>query len=360
MARERERRGRAAERDRAERQQRLIFIGAGAVLGIAALLVVAGLFVTSYLPPRAHIVTVEGQAYNASEVVDRGVYLAFFEGGAASIADIARDTVDTILEEEALRRLAPEIVEPVTAADIERELNIDLGLIVEEPDPVDDGTGDGSTGSPTPEATPTETPTAEPTVDAQEFADALTGFLRNAGIDRDEYEAIIEARLYRERLRDHFTEELGTSGPQIRLQRIRVSTQLAADTVIADLEDGADFATLADEQSVAEEDAEGGEIGWTVAALQTDDVQSAIDGLEAGEWSTPITAGLFFEVYRLAEVAEDREFEDAVTLPLVRQQVDEWLEDAIAQLEVDDDLSADEETWINDRVLADVTSRLGG
>jgi hypothetical protein len=158
MARERERRGRAAERERAERQQRLIYIGAGAVLGLAALLILAGLFVTRYLPPRAHVVTVADQSYQARDVVDRGVYLAFFEGGAASIADIARDTVDVILEEAALREFGPDIVEPVMAADIERELNIDLGLIVDDPDPTDpDGTGGAS---PTPEATPTSEPTS--------------------------------------------------------------------------------------------------------------------------------------------------------------------------------------------------------
>ncbi len=355
----RERRGRAAERQQAERQQRLIYIGAGAVLGIAALLIAAGLFVTRYLPPRAHIVTVEEQSYDARAVVDRGIYLAFFEGGAASIADIARDTVDTILEEEALRRRGPDLVDAVTDADIERELNIDLGLIVEDPDPAD-GEDGASTASPTPEATATTEPTPEPTVDAQEFADALTGFLRNAGLDRDEYEAIIEARLYRERLREHFTDELGPSGPQIRLQRIRVSTQLAAETVIEDLEGGADFGELADEQSVAEEDGDAGEIGWTVPELQSDDVQAAIADLEAGQWSEPVVAGLFYEVYLVAEVAEDRAYEDAVTLPLVRQELDDWLEASIATLEVDRDLSADEETWINERVLADVTSRLGG
>ena len=355
--RDRERRGRAAERERTERQARLIYIGVGAVLVAAALVVGVGIFVTSYLPPRERVVTVAGNSYQARDVADRGAYLAFFEGGAASIGDIAQDTVDKIIEEEALRARGADTVALVTPEDLERELLIQLGLIGDDPPP------GGDAGTPTPEATApaTSEPTAEPTVDPQEFADALTAFLRNAALDRDEYEAILEARLYRERLNDLFEDEIGVAGPQIRLQRIRVSTELAADTALEELEGGADFATLADEQSVATEDGPGGEIGWTVRALQPPDLLAAIEGLEAGEWSGAIeTVGLFFEIYRLAEVAEDREYDPPVLAQLTDERFDGWLADAVASIEVDRDLSQDEETWINERVVADVTSRLGG
>lgn len=359
MARERERRGRAAERAQAERQQRLIYIGAGAVLGVAALLIVAGLFITRYLPPRANVLTVAGQSYQAREAVDFGTYF-FLDTRFSNIGDSARQTIDVLLEDEALRRYGADTVEAVTAADIDRELNIDLGLIADDPDPAADAGDPDAEASATAEATPTAEPTPVATIDAQEFANALTGFLRTSGLSRDQYEAVIEARLYRERLTAHFTEEVGASGAQVRLQRIRLSTQLAADSAIEELEGGADFVTLADEQSVAEEDGDGGEIGWTTRELQTDDVQAAIATLAAGEWSAPITAGLFFEIYLLAEIAEDRAYDDTTITPLVENRVGAWVDEAVAQLEFDNDLSADEESWINERVLADVTSRFGG
>ena len=354
MARERERRGRAAEREAEARQTRLIFIGVGAVLAVAALLIFAGLYVTQYQPPRAHVLSIAGRDYQARDVVRLGTY--FFLDSRTSIADSARASVDIIVEEEALRRVAPDTVAQVSADDVELQTQIDFGLIADprigDPGPVD--------GSATPEPTVTAEPTAEPTVDAQEFADALTAFLRNTGLVRADYEEMVEARLYRERLRDQFTDELGTSGPQIRLQRIRVSTQLAADTVLEELEGGADFATLADEQSVATEDGEGGEVGWTVSDLETDDVHAVIDGLGVGAWSDSIAAGLFFEIYLLAEVAEDREYDDGIVSALVDADFADWLEAAIDSLEVEEDLSSDEELWINDHVLSEVTSRLGG
>jgi hypothetical protein len=287
----------------------------------------------------------------------------FFEGSTSGVADIARDTVDRLIEDEAVRAVGPELVDEVTADDVQRELQIDLGLITEEPDPGDEPTPEATgaaSETETATATPTAEPTAEPTVDAQEFADALTDFLRNTGLDRDEYEAIVEARLYRERLRAHFEDEVGDSGPQIFLRRIRVSTQLAADTVIEELEGGASFEELADEESVAETDGPGGEIGWTVPEAQSDEVRAAIDGLEAGEWTDPLETGLFFEIYLVAETAEDREYEGVLAQTLTTDLLDAWIEEAIASIEVDDDLSADEESWINERVLADLTDRLGG
>jgi parvulin-like peptidyl-prolyl isomerase len=348
-----QRRGRAAERERADQQVRLIYIGSGAVLVIAALAVVVGLFVTRYQPPRAHVLTVDGESHQARDVVDRGAYLAFFEGGASSINDIAQSTVDMLVEEAALRSQAAQLVGPVTEADIEHELFIEFDLIVEEPLIVvtdDDEDAD---------ATATPEPTATPEVDPQEFAEALTDFLRNSDLDRGTFELIVEARLYRERLQERFEADVGEAGPQLSLQRIRMSTQLAADSVIEDLAGGADFATLAVEQSVAEGDGEGGDIGWTTLELLDEDVRLAVGGLGAGEYSPVIAAGVFFEVYRVAEVAEDREYEALVASQLATLRFDEWMETAIATIEVERDLSADEESWINERVLAAVSARLG-
>ena len=351
--------GRAAERERADRQAQLIYIASGAVLAIAALAVVVGLFVTRYQPPRAQVLTVDGESYQARDVVDRGAYLAFFEGGAASLSDIARDTVDRLIEEAVLRSQGPQLVSPVSEEDIRQALYLELELVsplLELPSAVDDATATPTGATATP--TPAPAPTAD--VDPEEFAEALTDFLRDVDLDRDAYEAIVEAGLYAERLQEHFAVEVGESGPQISLQRIRASTQLAADTVIADLDGGADFATLAAEQSVAEGDGEGGDLGWTARELLDEDVRDAVAGLGAGEHSVAITAGVFFDVYRVAEVAEDREYEGVVAIQLAGQRIDDWFETAITAMEVERDLSAGEESWINEHVLAAVSARLGG
>jgi hypothetical protein len=353
------RRGRAAERDRADRQLRLIYIGSGAVLVIAAFAVVMGLFVTSYQPQRAHVLTVAGESYQARDVADRGAYREFFEGGASSLIGIARGTVDLLVEEAALRLQAAPLVGPVSEEDIRQMLYVELDLVTPllELPPV----AGGSTATPVDEtAKPTPTPAPKVVVDPEAFAEALAEFLRDADLDRDAYEAIVEARLYRERLREHFEVEVGESGPQINLQRIRVSTQLATDTVIEELDGGADFATLADEESVAEGDGEGGAMGWTSLDLLDEDVRTAVEGIGVDAHSVAIAVGVFFEVYRVAEIAEDREYDGVVAIELANLRLDDWFEVALAAIEVDRDLSTGEEYWINDRVLAAAVMRQGG
>jgi hypothetical protein len=375
MAGQRERRGRAAERAQTQRQLRVVYFGTGAVLLVAFLAILIGIYITAYLPPRAAVASVDGDQIQARDVVDRGVYYVFYGGGAASLSDAARATVDLLIEDELLRRLAPDLVGEVTPADVSRRIEIDLGLRAEptpEPTHTPEATADpdatataeaGATpaasatpeGSATAEATATELP-----VDISAFANALTDFLRTAKLTRSEYESIVETNLYRDRLLDYFEEQVGDSGPQVHLRRIRLSTQLAADTVLERLAEGEDFATLADEESVAEEDGEGGEFGWTTTDLLEPPVRDALAGLAPGEWSASVPQGLFVDIYLLAEAEADREYDPAVLEELASARLDDWFAEAELTLEVQRGLSPDEESWISDRILDEVTGRLGG
>jgi hypothetical protein len=353
--------GHAAVRERADQQIRLIYIGSGVVLFIAALAVAIGLFITRYQPPRAQVLTVDGQSYQARDVVTRGGYFAFFDSGIASLSDVARGTVDRLIEEAALRSQASKVVALVNDEDIIQALYLELDLVSplrQLPSTASDETATPADSTETATATLSPAPTV--VVDPEELTGELTEFLRDAGLNRDTYESIVEARLYRERLHEYFEAAVGESGSQLNLQRIRVSTQSAADTLIEALDEDADFATLADSQSVAEEDGDGGDLGWTVLALLDEEVRDAVDGLSTGEHSAVIEAGVFFEIYRVAEVMEDGEYEGLVASQLAGLRFDEWLETAIARLEVERDLSADEESWINERVLDAVPARLGG
>ena len=53
---------------RTRRTERMVIIGAAGVLAVATVVVLVGLYVTQYLPPRAHVLTVGESEYNAGEV----------------------------------------------------------------------------------------------------------------------------------------------------------------------------------------------------------------------------------------------------------------------------------------------------
>lgn len=352
MARDRrERQGRAVEQERAERQARLVYIGVGAVLVLAAAVILVGVYVVSYLPPRSHVVTVMDSSYSTRDISKRAIYWALF-GGRADADDIARATVELIVDEEVLRRSASSAVDTVTTDDIEEILLINLGLIPRRDPQAPDNN----------DIADIETLKAKHQVDPQEFADQVKDLVLNTGMNRERYEAIIEAELYRERLEDSFLAEIGTTGPHIKLKRIRVSDRLAAEAVLKELEAGTDFGVLANERSIATEDGADGElVGWQVPQLLESNVLTVLDGMVRDEWSMAIeSAGGFFEIYFLADSWGHRDYDDHTLDEMVDQRVEVWIVQAASSLVVDRDLSLDEEKWINEKVVSDISARLGG
>jgi len=352
MARDRrERQGRMEERERAERQARFVYIGVGTVLALAAIVIVVGVYIVSYMPPRSHVVTVADSSYNTRDVSKRAIYWALF-GGRADADDIARPTVELIVDEEVLRRSASDRVDTVTADDIEEILLLNLGLI-----PSSDPQGPDSNN-----VVDIEALKVKHQVEPKEFADQVKDLVLNTGMNRQQYEAMIEAELYRERLEDSFLAEIGTSGPHIKLQRIRVTDRLAADAALKELEAGVDFGELADELSIATEDGAGGKlVGWQVPQLLESNVLTALDGMVRGEWSIAIEgAGGFFEIYLLVDSWGHRDYDDVGLEEMVDQRVEVWIAQAASLLVIDRDLSLDEEKWINEKVAEDISARLGG
>ncbi len=345
----RRRRGRAVERARENRQTRAIYLGAGAVLAVAAISVLVGLFLTWYQPSRAHVLTVEGERYDARDVVSIGVHLVYSDGSVA-YDDLARGTLDALIEQTVIRAAGPRLVDAVTRDDIDRELRLELGLDSPEPAGLDSAATEAAATAGADEANGIE----------EELAEALRAHLQEIGLDRPSFEAIMEARLYRERLTSYFAAQVGDSGPQVRLRRIRVTTQVAVDDVQAELAREVPFDALAEERSVAQEDGPGGEIGWTATELLADDVRAVVESLVAGEHSPAIATGLFFEIYLVAEIDNDHEYAAATASRLRDARFEEWLAAEVTASEPERGLSTDEESWINRQALSELERRAGG
>jgi hypothetical protein len=363
--------------------ERLIYLGAGAVLVLVALIVIAGLYVTRWLPPRAEVLMVEDRTYTASEVADRGAYLAVFEQGIASVESAARDTLDRLLEEETLRRRGPALVGEVTERDLQRELRARLGFdagdLAEEATatPGPEGTATPAAGvTATPEATATSaatataTPTATPAptatltpFDQEEFAKDYQAFLQQTGLSRRQFERIVEAQIIRERLELHFDGQVGESGPQVNLARIRVRDFALAEAIRSEVAEGTDFAEQAQRHSVDELAEDGGEIGWRAIEQLDPAVTEAVSGLEAGEVSEPVQVGALWELYLVQERDEEREFDPLVRLALVERRIEDWLDGEQQALSMQEDLSDGEANWIRDQVVGrarEIATRLAG
>lgn len=347
------------------RLETMVLIAVGGVLLVAAVVVLVGLFITQYLPPREHILTIAGQDYNAADVKSRGSYMLRYERDFTEgiTQDILVDkTIERITLDEVLRSRAPATVGEVTEDDVEQELRERLGFADPTPTPAA-SPAPGSTGTPT--ASPTPTPTEAATPDAEQrqqqeedFGRARADVYRDAGMSRAKFDGIVTANLLERRLRDQFEAEMSKAAPQVSLLLIRVADEATAQRVRDQALAGSDFVRLAAEYSITPTaKTDGGELGWQLVETLDQPVRDAVTPLAAGAITEIITNDRFFDIYRVAEAVTDRDLDPAQLDTLLQERVDAWFEAERVNVPVELDMSDGEKDWLSDEILADAINR---
>lgn len=349
--------------ERAARRERVTIIAVTTVLGVAALVVLAGLYVTQYRPPRAHVLSVGETDYQAAEVARRASYEVRFGDLPGGIGEAVPGTLSVLEEQTILLERAPAFVGAATAEDVTQWLRVHLGFAPPEPpvpaagadeDESSDAAGDGAAAD---DAAAEPSLEEDPEEEAARFATALADWLRHIDLPKDEYDLVIASGILSDRLRDQFRAEIGEAADQVRVSRIRLADRGGAEDVRALLLEGADFAELAEERSAeAEYAAQGGDLGWLPLGSLSDIARAAIEGLEPGSISEVVDTGVFFDVYLVAEREAARPLDSAQIEALVEQRWDGWLLAQRAMVSVERDLSAGEERWILDRVVGSLSS----
>jgi hypothetical protein len=318
------RRDAEAQEARRERLLRGIIIG---VLVLVAVIVAVGLYVTSYLPPRAHVATIAGRDLTADDVVRRGTYFMVFEGGAQtqSFAGISDFTLDLMEDEALILERAPSEVGAVSDNQVEAELRERLGFEAEAP----------------------------------AFTEALADVIRSSGFGRDGYYELVRVRVLGDRLLESFVEDaVPTSAGQWHLLRVRVTTQDNADQVRERVLAGEDFDGVA--QELAAEPEANRDRDWWPLDLLGEDARAAVEPLEAGDVSEVVQVGLFFDVYFAAEFEADRELDEEQRNAMGRNLLAEWLAGQRPTFETQRELSPSEDTWITEHMAERVTEALLG
>ncbi|GAB4381803.1 peptidylprolyl isomerase [Albidovulum sp.] len=91
-------------------------------------------------------------------------------------------------------------------------------------------------------------------------------------------------------------------GKEYNASHILVKTEDEARAIIAELEGGADFATLAKEKSTGPSGPNGGELGWFGPGMMVKPFEDAVVALQPGEISGPVETQFGWHVIRLNEV----------------------------------------------------------
>ena len=294
-------------------------LAGGGVLLAAALVALAGIVITQYLPPRARVATIGGDSVSASALVDRAVLFAILEPTVAAppIDEFAAFTLDRLVDEAALRSAGAAEFGAPTDEQRSAELRALLGV-------------------------PRE-------ADVADLAAALANLLGSVASGRA-LDAVVDARLQEASLRERFEREVPEVAPQIRLRRIRVSEEARAGELRERALAGEPFGALAAEASLDAGAVPGGDLGWTLAERVDAAVAAALSGLEPGGIAEPLAVGPFVELYLLEERDDARALESAQVAEIVQERLEEWLAAAREALGVERDLSPGESEWVAERV----------
>jgi len=137
---------------------------------------------------------------------------------------------------------------------------------------------------------------------------------------------------------------------------ILVETEEEAAAIIAELDGGADFATLAQERSVGPSGPNGGDLGWFGAGMMVPQFEEAVIALDAGAVSEPVQTQFGWHVILLKETRQA----EAPTLDEVRDELVEQVQRAavdaqVAALEAEADIDRPEVGAFDPAIINDFT-----
>ena len=185
--------------------------------------------------------------------------------------------------------------------------------------------------TPTPTVPPTPLPTSHVMTEGEflERYKAMLDTLRQeVGLSEVDYGRTIEANLLYSKLQGLFASRVPTSEEQVHARHILVETEEEAQTVLARLEAGEDFVSLAKELSTDEGTKEdGGDLGWFPRRAMVPEFEEAAFALQPGETSDIVQTSFGYHIILVEERNPDRELEPYLLEQRRTSALSDWLEE---------------------------------
>jgi len=206
-----------------------------------------------------------------------------------------------------------------------------------------------TTPTPTVPATPSPTPHVMTKGEFLERYKAMLDTLRQeVGLSEADYRRTVEADLLYSKLQDLFASRVPTREEQVHARHILVETEEEAQTVLARLEAGEDFVSLAKEFSTDESTKEdGGDLGWFPRGVMVPEFEEAAFALQPGETSDIVQTSFGYHIIQVEERDPDRELEPYLLERRRTSALSDWLEEQRQS-------EAVERRWSPDKVPPDV------
>jgi peptidyl-prolyl cis-trans isomerase C len=152
---------------------------------------------------------------------------------------------------------------------------------------------------------------------------------------------VAEAAATDDALKALYDERYASAAPaqEYNASHILVETEDEAKAIKAQIDGGADFATVAKEQSTGPSGPNGGDLGWFSEGMMVEPFEQAVMAMQAGDISEPVQTQFGWHVIRLNEVRLKEapaldEVRDELTADLQRQAIEKAIADATAAADV--------------------------
>jgi parvulin-like peptidyl-prolyl isomerase len=372
---------------RDQHQQRLLFIAVGVLVLLVVAIFAGGLVFENVVQGNAAVAQVGPDSITASQLLEevRPEAAALDNqakqfGGGQQIADyvtsqkrslpnsVLNNVVDDrIIRQEAARRgisVSPADVdnkERQTVADFQAASN-PAPTPAPEASPTDQtfATPEASgaaltlatpqpTTLPTPAAavTPT-TPTPVPTLDESAYGPALQQLLQQDGFTEADFRKQLERSLLRTDLQSAVgAEKAASTQPEVHARQIQAASPDVANDLLSQLQNGADFAQLAQQNSTdAVSKDNGGDVGWFARGTHVQAFDDATFALQAGQLSDVIRDANGYHVIQVLEVDPNHPVPADQVASLQQKAFSDWLTAQHSSSSVTISLNQSETNWI--------------
>ena len=253
-------------------------------------------------------------------------FYSLVSGNQSNTASLPYQTLSQIENDELTRRAASNVGIQVTSGNITQEINSSIR---------------SSAGGNITEA---------------QLNEIYQGWLDRVRLSDAEYRQVVEANLLREKLREYFKDQkIPTETKQVHLYDILVGNEGNATEVLNRLQNGEDFATVAQELSTDEASKPyGGDLGWLPRGILSYYIDPQLDqyafSLEVGNVSEPIKTTRGYYVIKVAEIDENRPVDDQYREILAASELDKWLNELMGASNIKDYLDQDKIDWAMARI----------
>jgi len=196
------------------------------------------------------------------------------------------------------------------------------------------------------------TPTVVPTLDTSAYAPALQQLLDKNNLAEPDFRDRLLQGMLRERLQTAIgQEQVPDTQDQVHARHILVATQEQADSVLAQLQAGADFAALASQVSTDPGSKDkGGDLGWFAHGVMDPPFETAAFALQPGQLSDVVHGANGFHIIQMLERDPARAV-PADQLTSQRQKAfTDWLASRRSSQDVKLQLSQPARDWILTRI----------